>query len=115
MRDASLFSAAKVWSAEDSDVADMLLQFVSRNSKLPSGVVPETFAASTEAPALVVDRVWNRLQEWPFNAEIEHARGVLLKDAGAGGTHPADSHAVYHILDGDWKVHIAEWHAYTSH
>ena len=78
MRDADLYTnpGTHVWTAEDSEIADLLLQVVTTN---PTENTDENLlsAASTLAPALEasdLSRVWTRMQSFPYIFEVAAAR-----------------------------------------
>ena len=81
MRDAEKYThpGLHVWTAEDSDTADLLLRVVKQN---PSELDRDTLLATAAALAPTIlsanlARVWDRLQTFPYIFEIAVARGTL--------------------------------------
>ena len=78
MRDASLFNSDRVWSSEDSQLAEQLLQFLRSQRDSPEDAIPEAFLLSHPAcRADDVSRIWSRLHKNPHIFEVAQARQNL--------------------------------------
>ena len=81
MRDAEKYThpGLHVWTAEDSEIADLLLRVIKQN---PSELDRDSLLATATdlAPTVLsadLTRVWERLQTFPYIFEIAVARGTL--------------------------------------
>merc|ERR1711897_41508 len=82
MRDPALFSAENIWTESEATLAEELLLFVRREPALSDDAVPAAFVdAATPAnfsyDAALTQTVWQRLQHWPHDLALQHARGLL--------------------------------------
>ena len=112
MRDAEKYThpGLHVWTAEDSDTADLLLRVVKQN---PSELDRDTLLATAAALAPTIlsanlARVWDRLQTFPYIFEIAVARGTLdtLTLQGTQRTTATSARGAALVT----KIHYNGWH-----
>ena len=77
MRDPEIYSSERVWTADESSIADALLKEVTSNKTSTDDEVlhrcQESLAQST--PSEAVHAVWRRMRLFPHVFEVAHARG----------------------------------------
>ena len=79
MRDPELFSPEKVWTAEESRLADLLLQTIRAHpDKEDEAVVRECAKQQNTGAMFDLMKVWKKLQEFPHLFEVAAARGTLM-------------------------------------
>ena len=76
--DVYYFSPDRVWSSDDSCLADELLQFLRSHRDTDDDAIPDAFLRDKKtSPSNAVQRVWARLHQSPHIFELAFARGNL--------------------------------------
>ena len=76
MRDPHIYSETNRWSDGDSGIADAIVRACRAHSGKES-VVNAVVTALSGQPAAEIERVWERMQHFPFVFEIAEASGML--------------------------------------
>ena len=79
MRDPALFSQEKVWTSEESRLAELLLQTVHSEPQVPDdSVVERCWEAQDKLPWSNLTEVWQKLNTFPHIFEVAAPRGALM-------------------------------------
>ena len=80
MRDSTLFTQEKIWTAEESLIADKIIASIHANpTTLPDDDFLAFLVEATDIDREFLQQVWNKLQTFPHMFEIYNARGILHK------------------------------------
>ena len=110
MRDPELFSPEKVWTAEESRLADLLLQTIRAHpDKEDDAIVRECAKQQNSGAITVLRHVWNKLQEFPHLFEVAAARGTLMDFDLNGKRKMKQAATIKHIAHRGWKVVLTEY------
>ena len=118
MQDATIYSAANVWTAGDASLAAALLRFVASKPKTADAQVADAYAAEimpgSDGDACPEDtaRVWQRLlTQFPHQFAVARARGTLqtftpTKDSSSHA--PQETPAPTELFYDGWSIKCAE-------
>ena len=110
MRDPKVYSEHNVWTAEESTLADAMLEALPSTTGLDITDFPELFLKDHSAtPAEEAHRVWSKMQRFPHMFEIHATRDTLhtLKLDGTPDTTPQVSKTLTPLRCEGWSVHTA--------
>ena len=108
MRDPELFSSNKSWSAEESALADMLLETVRKNTELADDAVVAK-CCRENASIADLEEVWEKLHTFPHMFEIAAARGTLMDYDLNGERKTKKATVINHVTYRRWKVVLSEY------
>ena len=110
MHDPELFSPEKVWTAEQSKLADLLLQTIRAHPGKEDDAIVRECAKQQHSGAITELRlVWNKLQKFPHIFEVAAARGTLMDFDLNGQRKMKQAATIKHIAYRGWKVVLTEY------
>ena len=110
MRDPHLYSPEHVWTNEASDVADWLLGACAAEPDVDDAVLLATVhVAHPEVSFSDLERVWQRLQDFPHIFEIAAARHTLDNYDLNGVYRTAVPLTLTHVAHRKWTVPMLDF------
>ena len=110
MRDPTLYTAEKCWTADESNVADRILEALRANRSMSYDDVLASFCAEQAAAHAGVDimHVARKMEEFPHIFEVAKARNELDNYDLSGVYREGGKHAFTHVSFQNWTVPVRE-------
>ena len=110
MRDPTLYTPDKTWTAEESSVADKIVEEVRRQPSQAPATLKDTVASQTSSDRHVIDTVWTKMQAFPHIFELAAARGELMDyDLNGKKREQSSSSAIQYLTFRRWKVQLHDF------